>query len=98
MELPAATALDPGASRRECRRHRGPDFFGKIFAGTAAAGRDPASRAAGAADRRDRPRRRRVRGIPARTVVGFSGLDPGAGNDFGDHDTTWVAALERPRR
>ena len=39
-----------------------------------------ARRAGGAADRRDRPRRRRVRGVPARAAVGLPGDDPGAGH------------------
>ena len=68
MELPAAAARDPGASRRGCRRDRGSDLLGKVSAGTAAAGRDPPRQAAGVADRRDRPSRRRVRGVPARTA------------------------------
>ena len=98
MELPAPVAGDPGASRRGCRRHRGPDLLGKIPAGTAAAGRDPPRQAAGAADRRDRPRRRRVRGVPARTAVGFPGLDPRTRHHHGDHDSACGADLERHAR
>ena len=41
--------VDPGPARRRGRRDRGPDFFGKISAGAAAAGRDPPRQAAGAA-------------------------------------------------
>ena len=98
MELPAPVAVDPGASRRGRRRRRGPDLFGKIPAGTAAAGGDPARQAAGAADRRDRPRRRRVRGVPARTAVGLPGLDPRTRHHQGDHDPACGADLERHAR
>ena len=40
-------------------------------------------RAGGAADRRDRPRRRRVRGVPARAAVRLPGLDPRARHGHG---------------
>ena len=56
------------------------------------------SQAAGAADRRDRPRRRRVRGVPARTIVGLPGLDPRTRHDFRDHDPACGADLERHPR
>ncbi len=48
-----------------------------LLAGDAGAGRRPA----GAADRRDRPHRRAVRGVPAGSAVGFPGDDPGTGHD-----------------
>ena len=84
-----------GDNRRRCR---GPDLLGKVPAGAAAAGGDPPRQAAGAADRRDRPRRRRVRGVSARTAVRFPGLDSRTRHDQGDLDPACGADLERHAR
>ena len=43
----------------------------------------------GAADRRDRPRRRRVRGLPARAALGLPGLDPGARHGHAPSGGRW---------
>ena len=72
-------AIKPARHRRECRCDRGAHFLRKIPARAAAARRDPPRQAAGAADRRGRPRRRGVRGVSARTAIGFSGQHPELG-------------------
>ena len=45
--------------------------------------------AGGAADRRDRPRRRRVRGVPARVPRRLPGHDPGARDGRGARTGRW---------
>ena len=50
--------------------------------------------AAGAADRRDRPRRRRVRGVPARAAVRLPGHDPRDRHDPGGAAAAGDADLE----
>ena len=74
------------------------DLLGKIPARAAAAGRHPPEEAAGAADRRGRPRRRGVRGLPARAAVGLAGFDPRARHHHRDLDPACRADLERHPR
>ena len=66
-------AADPGAVRAPARgRGRGRQAVRpEVPAGAAVAGGGPRRRPGGAADRRDRPSRRRVRGVPARAAVGL---------------------------
>ena len=59
-------------------------FSEKLSARAAAARRDPARDAAGAADRRGRPRRRGVRGVSARAPVRLPGEHSRARHDQGD--------------
>ena len=60
-------------------------FSERYPARAAAARRDPAREAAGAAGRRGRPRRRGVRGVPARAAVRLPGEHSGARHDQGRH-------------
>ena len=82
VELRAPAAAHPrragGNGRRGgALRPRVPD--------PAAAARGGRGRGAGrAADRRDRPRRRGVRGVPARGALGLPDHDPGARHDRGE--------------
>ena len=75
---------------------RGGPVRAELPARAAAAAGDPASRAApgGAADRRDRPRRRRVRGVPVRAARRVGGDDPGARHAAGDDPADRRAHVE----
>ncbi len=52
----------------------------------------------GAAGRRGRPRRRGIRGVPARVVVGLPGHDPRIRHDYGAFDPARRADLQRHPR
>ncbi len=82
MELPAAAAGDQAArARRAPGRAEGAGHLLRALPAEAPAARgDQLRRAAGAPDRRGRPRRRGVRGLSARAAVGFPDVDPGAGH------------------
>ena len=81
VELPAAAPRDPAArSRRRARSHARPtrELFTETFLikrPLLRAIEADARAAAGPADRRDRSRRRGVRGLPARAAVRLSGHD-----------------------
>ena len=82
VELQEAAAPDPGRSRRpgvgrDPRRH----LHRRVPADPAAADRDPARGADGAADRRGRQDRRRGRGPAAGGAQRLPGHDPRAGHD-----------------
>ena len=103
MELPAPAAEHPPRrlQRRDARR-RGAVRPGLPHPPPAPA-RARASRpaAGGAADRRDRPRRRRLRGVPARAARGGQRDDPGDRHDPGHASADHRADLQpdtRPAR
>ena len=100
VELPAPAARDQGARgrRRIGRTHRGADLFRKVPARTPASGGDPARQGAGAAGRRGRPRRRGIRGVPARAPLRLSGLDPRTRHDLGGDDPARRVDLEQHAR
>ena len=80
LGLPAPAA---GAAGGRGRNRRGRAVLASLPAAPAAA-RGPRIRGRGGpADRRDRPRGRRVRGVPARVPVGLRGHDPRAGDGVG---------------
>ena len=83
MELPAADDRDPpgGGRGRTSREKLAAIIFTERFLiapPAAARARSRTRRAAGAADRRARPHRRAVRGLPARGAVRLPDHDPGA--------------------
>ena len=75
LGLPAPAAGDP---RRRGGRRGARAVRARVPAAAPAAGGARARRPGGAADRRGRPRRRRVRGVPARVPRRLRDHDPGA--------------------
>src|SRR6202162_5416212 len=75
LRAPAAGPAGGGGGRR-----RGRAVLAPLPAAAPAARRTRTRWPGGAADRRDRPRRRRVRSVPARVPVGLRGHDPRAGD------------------
>ena len=73
-------------------------FSEKYLLGAAAPCRNPPREAAGAADRRGRPRRRGIRGVPARAPLRLSGQHSRARHHQGDLDPARGAHLERHAR
>src|SRR5690606_32991623 len=69
-----------------------------VSAGAAIVGGDPRGQAGGAADRRDRPRGRGVRGLPARGAVRLPDFDPRAGHRDGAFDPAGGADIQRDAR
>ena len=78
-----------GGARGRGRRRRGRAVLAALPAAPPAAGGARGRRPGRAADRRDRPRRRRVRGLPARAAVRLPGHDPRAGDDRGHASARW---------
>ena len=79
------------------RRHRGARLQPRLPPRAAAPARDHARAPARPAHRRDRPRRRRVRGLPARAALGLPGHDPGARHDQGHGPPYVVLTSNRTR-
>ena len=77
---------------------RGAHLLRRLSARAAAAGRDPEEGLAGSADRRSRPRRRGVRGLPARAFVRLPDDDPGIRDRERPVDPARRADLERNAR
>ena len=75
------------------------DIFSERYLLEAPAARgDQLRRAAGAADRRGRPRRRGLRSLPARTAVGLPDVDPGTRHRARRYATAGRHHLERHAR
>ena len=96
--LRAPDAADPGAVRaRDLGERRGgrQAVRPEVPAGAAAAGGGPGRRPGRPADRRDRPGRRRVRGVPARDAVRLPDHHPGDRHDRGaEHAAAGRAHLQ----
>src|SRR3546814_1265559 len=84
--------------RRERRSSGAAHLLRGVPAGASAAGGDPTGPAGGAADRRDRPRRRGIRGLPAGGAFRLPDFDSRAGHRVCAVDSAGGADLERHAR